>query len=52
VEAAFFLLPFGRPGFRFFGTPVPLGAPVAWGATRVEVAAAAFAARASRVLLL
>jgi hypothetical protein len=52
MEATFFPLPFGRLGFRFSGTPAPLGAPVAWGAMRVEAAAAAFAARASRVLLL
>jgi hypothetical protein len=52
VEAVFFPLPFGRPGFRFSGTPVPLGAPVAWGATEVEAAAAVFAARASKVFLL
>jgi hypothetical protein len=52
VEAVFFQLPFGRPGLCFFGTPVSLGAPVAWGAAEVEAAVAAFAARASKVLLL
>jgi hypothetical protein len=31
---------------------VPLEAPAAWGAAEVEAAAAAFAARASKVLLL
>jgi hypothetical protein len=50
--AVFFPLPFGRPGFRFSGTPASLGASVAWGATEVEAATAAFAARASKVLLL
>jgi hypothetical protein len=48
----FLPLPFGRPGLRFSGTPESLGAPVAWGAMEVEAAAAAFAARASKVLLL
>jgi hypothetical protein len=52
AEAVFFPLPFRRPGLRFSETPAPLGAPVAWGATKVEAAAAAFAARASKVLLL
>jgi hypothetical protein len=32
--------------------PAPLEAPIAWGATKVEAAAAAFVARASKVLLL
>jgi hypothetical protein len=32
--------------------PTPLEAPVAWGAMEVEAAAVAFAARASKVLLL
>jgi hypothetical protein len=50
--AVFFPLPFGRPGFRFSRMPAPLGAPVAWGVAEEEAAAAAFAARASRVLLL
>jgi hypothetical protein len=48
----FLPLPFGRPGLHFSGTPASLGAPVAWGATEVEAAVAAFAARASKVLLL
>jgi hypothetical protein len=52
AEAVFFPLPFGRPGLRFSGMPAPLEAPATWGATEVEAAAAAFAARASRVLLL
>jgi hypothetical protein len=52
AEAVFFPLPFGRPGLRFSGTPTSLGALVAWGAMEVEAAAAAFAARASKVLLL
>jgi hypothetical protein len=52
AEAVFFPLPFGRPGLRFSGAPASLGAPVARGATEVEAAAAAFAARASKVLLL
>jgi hypothetical protein len=52
AEAVFFPLPFGRPGLCFSGTPASRGAPVAWGATEVEAAAAAFAARASKVLLL
>jgi hypothetical protein len=52
VEAVFFSLPFGWPGLRFSGTPVSLGAPVAWGTTEVEAVAAAFTARASKVLLL
>jgi hypothetical protein len=52
VEAVFFPLPFGRPGLRFSGTPASLGALVTWGATEVEATAAAFAARASKVLLL
>jgi hypothetical protein len=53
AEATFFFpLPFGRPGLRFSGMPVSLGTPAAWGTTEVEAAAAAFAARASKVLLL
>jgi hypothetical protein len=52
VEAVFFPLPFGRLGLRFSGTPASLGAPIAWGAMEVEAAAAAFTARASKVLLL
>jgi hypothetical protein len=52
AEAVFFPLPFGRSGLRFSGMPTPLGAPVAWGTMRVEAAAVAFAARASKVLLL
>jgi hypothetical protein len=52
TEAVFFPLPFGRPGLRFSGMPVTPEAPAAWGATEVEAAAAAFAARASKVLLL
>jgi hypothetical protein len=50
--AVFFPLPFGRPGFRFPRTTASLGVPVVWGAIEEEAAAAAFAARASRVLLL
>jgi hypothetical protein len=50
--AVFFPVPFGWPGFRFSRMPTPLGAPVAWGVAEEEAAAAAFAARASRVLLL
>jgi hypothetical protein len=52
VGAVFFPLLFGRPGFRFPRRTTSLGAPVDWGATEEEAAAAAFAARASRVLLL
>jgi hypothetical protein len=52
AEAVFFPLPFERPGFRFSGTPVSPEAPAAWGATEVEAVAVAFAARASKVLLL
>jgi hypothetical protein len=52
VETVFFPLPFGRPGLRFSGTPASLGAPVAWVATEMDAVAAAFAARASKVLLL
>jgi hypothetical protein len=52
AEAAFFPLPFGRPGPRFSGTPASPEAPAAGGATEVEAAAEAFAARASKVLLL
>jgi hypothetical protein len=50
--AVFFPLPFGRPSFRFPRRTAPLGAPIDGGATGDEAAAAAFAARASRVLLL
>jgi hypothetical protein len=50
AEAVFVPLPFGRPGFRFSGTPVSPEALATWGATEEE--AAAFAARASKVLLL
>jgi hypothetical protein len=52
ARAVFFSLPFGRLGFRFSRMPAPLGAPVAWGVAEEEAAAAAFAVRASRVLLL
>jgi hypothetical protein len=52
ARAVFFTLPFGRPGFRFSRMLAPLGAPVAWGVAEEEAAAAAFAVRASRVLLL
>jgi hypothetical protein len=52
VEAVFFPLPFRRPGLHFFGTPTSPEAPAAWGATEVEAAVVAFAARASKVLLL
>jgi hypothetical protein len=52
AEAVFFPLPFGRPGFRFSGTPASPEAPAAWGATEEEAVAAAFAARASKVLFL
>jgi hypothetical protein len=48
----FLLLPFGQPGPRFSGTPASPGTPVARGATEVEGAAAAIAARASKVFLL
>jgi hypothetical protein len=50
--AAFLPLPFGRPGPRLSGTPASPGAPVARGATEVEEAAVAIAARASKVFLL
>jgi hypothetical protein len=50
--AFLFLLPFGRPGFRFSGMATSPGIPVAGGVTEEEAAAAALAARASRVLLL
>jgi hypothetical protein len=52
MEAVFFPLPFGWPGLRFSETPALLWASAAWGTTEVEAAAAAFAARASKVLLL
>jgi hypothetical protein len=52
VEVVFLPLPFGWPGLRFSGAPMSLEAPVAWGATEVKTAAAAFAVRASKVLLL
>jgi hypothetical protein len=52
TEAVFLLLPFGRPGLRFSGMPVSPEALVTRGATGVEGAVAAFAARTSRVLLL
>jgi hypothetical protein len=52
AEAVFLLLPFGWPGLRFSEMPVSPEALVARGATGVEGAAAAFAARASKVLLL
>jgi hypothetical protein len=52
AEAVFFPLPFGRPGFRFSGTPTSPEALVTWGATEEEAAVVAFAARASKVLLL
>jgi hypothetical protein len=50
--AFLFPLPFGRPGFRFSGMAASPGAPVAWGVTEGEAAAAVLAARASKVLLL
>jgi hypothetical protein len=50
--AAFLPLPFGRPGPRLSGTPASPGAPVARGVTEEEGAAAAVAARASKVFLL
>jgi hypothetical protein len=50
--AVLFTLPFGRPGFRFSRMTASLGVPVIWGTAEEEAAAAAFAARASRVLLL
>jgi hypothetical protein len=50
--AVFLPLPFERPGPCFFGTPASPGAPVARGATEVEGAAVAIAARASKVFLL
>jgi hypothetical protein len=53
AEAIFFFpLPFGRPSLRFSGMPASPEAPTAWGMTEVEAAAAAFAARTSKVLLL
>jgi hypothetical protein len=52
VEAVFFPLPFGWPGFRFSGTPASPEAPATWGAAEEEAAVEAFAARASKVLLL
>jgi hypothetical protein len=52
VEAVFFPLPFGWLGLRFFGAPASPGAPVARGTTEVEAAMAAFAMKASKVLLL
>jgi hypothetical protein len=52
VGAVFLLLPIGRPGPRFSGTLASPGAPVAWGATEVEGAAPAIAARAPKVFLL
>jgi hypothetical protein len=50
--AAFFPLPLGQPGPRFSGTPASPEAPAARGAAEEEAAAEAFAARASKVLLL
>jgi hypothetical protein len=50
--AVLFPLPFGRPGFRFSRMTASLGGPDVWGTMEEEAAAAAFAARASRVLLL
>jgi hypothetical protein len=50
--AILFPLPFGRPGFHFSRMTTSLGVPVVWGRTEEEAAAAALAARASRVLLL
>jgi hypothetical protein len=50
--AVLFPLPFGRPGFRFSRMTTSLGAPVVWGMAEEEAVAAAFAMRASRVLLL
>jgi hypothetical protein len=50
--AAFFLLPLGQPRPRFSGTPASPEAPATGGAAEEEAAAEAFAARASRVLLL
>jgi hypothetical protein len=44
AEAVLFPLPFGRPGFRFSGTPASPEAPATWGATEEEAAAVAFAA--------
>jgi hypothetical protein len=53
VEAVFFFpLPFGRPGLHFSRMPASPEAPAAWSTTEVEGAAAAFAARTSKVLLL
>jgi hypothetical protein len=50
--AAFFPLPLGRPGPRFSGTPASPEAPATGDAAEEEAAAEAFAARASKVLLL
>jgi hypothetical protein len=52
AEAVFFPLPFGWPGLRFSGTLASPKAPAAWSTTEEEAAAEAFAARASKVLLL
>jgi hypothetical protein len=52
AEATLFPLPFGRPGPRFAGTPASPEASAAGGAPEEEAAAEAFAARASKVLLL
>jgi hypothetical protein len=52
ADAAFYPLPFGRPGPRFSGTPASPGALAARVATKVEGATAAAAARASKVFLL
>jgi hypothetical protein len=52
AEAAFFPVPLGRPSPRFSGTPASPEAPAAGGAAEEEAAVEAFAARASKVLLL
>jgi hypothetical protein len=50
--AALFPLPFRRPSFHFSRMTASPGVPNVWGTTEEEAAAAAFTARASRVLLL
>jgi hypothetical protein len=52
VDAAFFPLPFGRPGPRFSGAPASPGALAARVATEVEGATVAAVTRASKVFLL
>jgi hypothetical protein len=52
AEAVFLPLPFGWLGPHFSRMPASPGALVAWGATEVEGAAAAIAARISKVFLL